>query len=83
MYCQLETLRQCLPPSVQRTLDELSETLDEKYEQVLKNIKKVNREHAFRLLHCLAVAIRSLGVEELAEVLAVDFDAAQKGAFRS
>ena len=79
MYCQLETLRQCLPPSVQRTLDELPETLDETYEQVLKNIKKVNREHAIRLLHCLTVAIRPLGVEELAEVLAVDFNAANQG----
>ena len=79
MYCQLETLRQCLPPSVRRTLDELPETLDETYEQVLKNIKKVNREHAIRLLHCMTVAIRPLRVEELAEVLAVDFNAAQQG----
>ena len=79
VYCQLETLRQCLPPSVRRTLDELPETLDETYEQVLKNIKNVNREHAIRLLHCMTVAIRPLGVEELAEVLAVDFDAAQRG----
>jgi ankyrin repeat protein len=79
VYCQLETLRQCLPPSVRRTLDELPDTLDETYEQVLKNIKKVNREHAIRLLHCLTVAIRPLRVEELAEVLAVDFDAAQQG----
>ena len=79
MYCQLETLRQCLPPSVRRTLDELPDTLDETYEQVLKNIKKVNREHAIRLLHCLTVAIRPLGVEELAEVLAVDFEAAEQG----
>ena len=29
--------------------------------------------------HCLTVAIRPLRVEELAEVLAVDFDAALKG----
>jgi ankyrin repeat protein len=79
VYCQLETLRQCLPPSVRRTLDELPETLDETYEQVLKNIKKVNREHAIRLLYCMTVAIRPLRVEELAEVLAVDFDAAQQG----
>ncbi|KAI0268985.1 hypothetical protein BGY98DRAFT_318993 [Russula aff. rugulosa BPL654] len=79
VYCQLETLRQCLPPSVRRTLDELPETLDETYGQVLKTIKKVNREHAIRLLHCMTVAIRPLGVEELAEILAVDFDAAQQG----
>jgi Ankyrin repeats (3 copies) len=77
-YCQLEVLRQCLPPSVRRILDKLPETLDETYERVLKVIKKVNQEHAIRLLHCLTVAIRPLQVEELAEVLAIDFDAARR-----
>ena len=77
-YCQLEILRQCLPPSVRRILDELPETLDETYERVLKDIKKVNQEHAIRLLHCLTIAIRPLRVEELAEILAIDFDAAQR-----
>ena len=79
MYCQLETLRHCLPPSVRGILDKLPETLDETYERVLKEINKANREHAHRLLHCLTVAIRPLRVEELAEVLAVDFDAARQG----
>ena len=73
VFCQLETLRYCLPPSVRHTLDELPETLDETYERVLKEIKKPNRVHAIRLLQCLVVAIRPLRVEELAEVLAVDF----------
>ena len=67
-------LRHCIPPSVRRTLDELPESLDETYERVLREIKKPNREHARRLLQCLVVAIRPLRVEELAEVLAVDFD---------
>jgi hypothetical protein len=40
----------------------------------LKEIKKPNRDHARRLLQCLVVAIRPLNVEELAEVLAVDFE---------
>ena len=70
----MEVLRHCLPPSVRRTLYELPESLDETYERVLKEIKKPNREHARRLLQCLVVAIRPLRVEELAEVLAVDFD---------
>jgi ankyrin repeat protein len=70
----LEVLRYCLPPSVRRTLDELPETLDETYERVLKEIKKPNRDHARRVLQCLVVAIRPLRVEELAEVLAVNFD---------
>jgi hypothetical protein len=59
---------------VRRTLDELPESLDETYERVLKEIKKPNRDHARRLLQCLVVAIRPLRVEELTEVLAVDFD---------
>ena len=75
VYCQLETLRHCLPSSVRRTLDELPESLDGTYERVLREIKKPNRDHALRLLQCLVVAIRPLRVEELAEVLAVDFDA--------
>jgi hypothetical protein len=68
-------LRHCLPPSVRIILDELPETLDETYERILRDIHKANREHALRLLHCLTVAIRSLRVEELAEVLTVDFNA--------
>ena len=55
-------------------MDELPESLDETYERLLKEIKKPNRDHARRLLQCLVVAIRPLRVEELAEVLAVDFD---------
>jgi ankyrin repeat protein len=74
IFCQLETLRHCLPPSVRRTLDELPESLDETYERVLREIKKPNRDHARCLLQCLVVAIRPLRVDELAEVLAVDFD---------
>ena len=59
---------------MRRTLDELPESLDETYERILKEIKKPNRDHARRLLQCLVVAIRPLRVDELAEVLAVDFD---------
>ena len=79
VYCQLERLRHCLPPSVRGILDDLPDTLDETYERVLKDFNKANQKHAIRLLHCLTVAIRPLRVEELAEVLAVDFDAAQQG----
>jgi ankyrin repeat protein len=77
VFCQLETLRHCLPSSVRHTLDELPESLDDTYERILREIKKPNRDHAHRLLQCLVVAIRPLGVDELAEVLAVDFDDAE------
>ena len=79
MYCQLEALRHCLPPSVGRILEELPETLDETYERVLREINKANREHARRLLQCLTVALRPLRAEELAEVLAIDFNAPAHG----
>ena len=46
---------------------------------MLRDITEANREHACRLLHCLAVSIRPLRVEELAEILAFDFDAIQEG----
>ena len=74
MFCQLEVLRDCLPPSVRRILDEIPESLDKTYERILKEIKKPNQNHARRLLSCLVVAFRPLQVEELAEVFAVDFD---------
>jgi Ankyrin repeats (3 copies)/Ankyrin repeats (many copies) len=70
----LEVLRDCLPSSVRHFLEELPESLDETYERVLREIKKPNRDHARRLLQCLVVAIRPLRVEELAEVLAIDFN---------
>jgi ankyrin repeat protein len=74
----LEVLRHCLPPSLRYILPELPETLDETYEQILRSIDNDNREHAHRLFQCLTVAIRPLRVEELAEVLVVDFDAAAR-----
>ena len=60
-------------------LDKLPKTLDETYERVLKDIDEDNREHAHRLLHCLAVAIRPLRVQELAEILAFDFEGSEGG----
>jgi hypothetical protein len=75
VFCQLEALRHCFPTTVRHVLEELPESLDETYEYILKGINKANRVHAFRLLQCLTVAARPLRVEELAEVLAVDFSA--------
>ena len=74
MFCQLELLRQCLPASVRRTLEELPDSLDETYERILREIKGPNQGHAHRLLQCLVVAVRPLEVKELAEMLAFDFN---------
>ena len=75
MFCQLEVLRQCFPPSVRRILEELPDSLDETYERILKEIRKPNQVHAQKLLQCLVTAVRPLRVAELAEVLAFDFKA--------
>ena len=75
MFCQLELLRRCFPPSVRHILEELPESLDETYERILREIRKPNQGHAHRLLQCLAVAVRPLRIEELAEFLAFDFNA--------
>ena len=75
VFCQLEVLRQCFPSSVRSILAQLPESLDETYERILQQIPKSNREHAHRLLQCLTVAMRPLHVEELAEVLAINFSA--------
>ena len=74
MYCQLEYLADCLPADIERALDELPATLDETYERTLREIKDKMSEYARRLLLCVAVAYRPLRVEELAEILAFDFE---------
>ena len=75
MICQLEVLRHCFPPSVRHILEELPGRLDETYERILREIRKPNQKHAHRLMQCLVAAVRPLRVEELAEVLAFDFNA--------
>jgi hypothetical protein len=79
VVCQLETLRRSAQRNLRGILERLPKTLDETYERVLKEINEDNRGHARRLLHCLAVAIRPLRVDELAEILTFDFDNAQGG----
>ena len=79
VFCQLETLQQCLPQSLRQTLNELPESLDGTYERVMMEIKRANQSHAYRMLQCLTVATRPLSVAELAELLAFDFDDAKGG----
>ena len=60
----------------------MPETLDETYERILLGIEKVKRNSTYRLFQCLAVAVRPLRVEELAEVLAVRCDPGQSSEYR-
>jgi hypothetical protein len=74
VHCQLDTLCRCLPSSIPKVLKELPISLNETYERILQGIHRERRQHATRLLQCMVVAIRPLRVEELVEVLAIDFN---------
>jgi ankyrin repeat protein len=71
----LNALQRCFPPNLPRVLNELPKTLDETYEEILKRIDEAQRDDTHRLLQCLTVAARPLQVDELAELLAFDFQA--------
>jgi len=74
VYCQLDTLRRCMPSSLHKALNKLPTTLDDTYEQTLEGIPKEQWQHAHRFFQCLVAAVRPLRVEELAEIFAVEFD---------
>lgn len=73
VFCVLELLRHCFPTDIRRVINELPESLDETYIRILQQIPKANKQHAYRLLQCLRAAFRPLRVEELAELLGLDF----------
>src|ERR1700679_2501990 len=72
--CQVDTLRRTLPASIRKVLNDLPKTLDETYSRTLLGIDEEKREYAQRLFRCLMASIRPLRVEELAEILAIEFD---------
>ena len=63
-----------LPSNIRNALDDLPNSLDETYARALLAIDKHVQEDALRLFQCLAVAIRPLRVEELADILAIQFN---------
>ena len=76
-------LRHCFLANICDALRELPETLDKTYERILLEIKPGNREHTHLLLQCLTVVVRPLHVEELAEVLAMRFEAGKPPEYHS
>src|SRR5580698_4952342 len=74
VVCQVDRLRHTFPISIRKVLNDLPKTLDETYDRTLLNIDEEKREFAQRLFRCLAVSIRPLRVDELGEILAIQFD---------
>jgi ankyrin repeat protein len=80
--CQLAHICGCIPARIRHALADLPETLDETYERTLREINKADWEFAHRIFQFVAVAVRPLGVEELAELLAFDFETGTIPKFR-
>ena len=78
-YCQLETLRKCPRRYISSTLNKLPKTLDETYERILQSIPEVMQIDAHRIFQWIIVSSRPLGVEEVAEVFAINFDEEMSG----
>jgi len=64
-----------MPSSIRKALNGLPITLDDTYERMLEGIPKEKFDHASRLFQCMVAAIRPLGIEELAELFAIEFGA--------
>jgi hypothetical protein len=83
VVCQVDRLCRTLPGGIRSVLGDLPRTLDETYGRTLLGINEEMRKYAQRLFRCLAVSIRPLRVEELAEILAVQFDEAESPTFNA
>jgi hypothetical protein len=74
VFCQLAYIRHCPPEDVKRALNGLPDTLDETYARTVEDIGDQTWKRAHRLFQCVSVAARPLHVEELADILAFDFE---------
>src|SRR6266849_10136034 len=72
-YCQLDNLRRCMPSSIREILDELPANLDDTYERILHGIPNQIRRLVHRLFQSMVAASRPLRVEELAEIITLEF----------
>jgi hypothetical protein len=72
---QLDELRCCLSRhQVEQQLGRLPKDLSESYDRIIGRIDKRYYEDAEKLFRWLAFSIRPLGLSELSEVVAVDFE---------
>ena len=72
--CQSEVLCCSIPASIRRALDDLPRSLDKTYEQVFLETAAEKQNHAHRCFQCLAVSVRPLRAQELAEIPATQFE---------
>jgi ankyrin repeat protein len=72
VFCQLETLKECLKVrDIRETLRSLPKTLDETYERILTSINEKYQNEAISALIWLTFSQRELSILELAEAVIV------------
>ena len=71
---QLTILPDCLPATVQRVLERMSPRFHITYGRIMQRIPNENWEHAHRMFQFLTVCVRPLLVDELSEILTIDYD---------
>ena len=77
---QLDVLQLCYPSNLYQFINKLPRTLTKRTPRLmLRGINKTQANSAYRLFQSLTVAFRSLRVEELAELLAFDFQGSSLG----
>ncbi|KAH9953744.1 hypothetical protein BC827DRAFT_108662 [Russula dissimulans] len=74
VMCQLKFLPSCLPATVQTVLDWTDHTYDVTYGRVVKRVPNENWEHTHRMIQLLRVSVRPLLIDELSEILTIDYD---------
>jgi len=72
--CQLKFLPSCLPATVQTVLEWTDPTYDVTYGRVVKRVPNENWEHTHRMIQFLRVSVRPLLIDELSEILTIDYD---------
>jgi hypothetical protein len=80
--CQVDYICGCPSAGLEDALAKLPDTLDETYQRTLRGIKDAKWEFAHRMFQFVAVAVRPLRVDELADLLAFDFKAGPIPNFR-
>ncbi|EIM89337.1 uncharacterized protein STEHIDRAFT_109549 [Stereum hirsutum FP-91666 SS1] len=75
VFCQLDSIRGCPNArTLTKCLDTLPKTLYETYDRILKHIDDQHFEYVHATLQWLAFSMRPVKLEEVVEVLAMDFD---------
>lgn len=71
---QIKILPDCLPATVQHVLERMSPRFHVTYGRIMQRIANENWEHSHRMFQFMAVCVRPLLVDELSEILTIDFD---------